>query len=447
MRYNTIFSFISADGVGNPICDELRKVLTNNNTSPKSQSSHRSISSSVDGESSDTQSMDASSPRRQEHTNVLFPKDSDNQRLQDLMKMKNKIMHTVNVAAGSKEEIYNEPSVIRVRKVVNRGYDSDSSSSDSVPDSSTVSQRTESAFSGDYYSDSVRSSLRSSTSEVPRGHVDSHVSNNLNIPRNRSSQRVPEPCGADKQGDAPKREVMEKILHVPHTMEQEKVTKRAITRKNSSSSESDTDYDISRVHIKKSHIGKYQQQLQAPHQQEHRQQKHLMQQQGMPQNKLGKSRSREDGRKTSRDSNKISHDQSSSSHDQHFSSHDQPSSPRDQHSSPRRLFSSEHENHKPPRQHKAQDGTRPKSPLVAQQDEIQQDGGHHSSKKDSRRPDSRHQDTRQHDIRQKEIRQDQRYRVDRQTAYVNGSRACLDGTTQDNGRHPAQYPVIQDYGK
>lgn len=86
----------------------------------------------MEGEISDTQSTETTSPRRPltDHGDIQCPKESDNQRLHDLMKITNKLINSVG--GGPKEGDQNqEQNVVRVRKVKNRGYDSDSSSSDS----------------------------------------------------------------------------------------------------------------------------------------------------------------------------------------------------------------------------------------------------------------------------------------------------------------------------
>ena len=108
-----------------------------------------------EAESSDTQSMDTSPRRRTKPTSdvsdVTYPKDSDTQKLFDLMGVKKKNQNAPTVAEQKK---------LHVQQMTNRNFDSGSSSSGSEPSSPQLSMRTESAFG---YSDSIRSSIRSSS--------------------------------------------------------------------------------------------------------------------------------------------------------------------------------------------------------------------------------------------------------------------------------------------
>ena len=137
-------------------------MLLNNNASPKFRQSTSATQDEL-GESSDTQSMGAaSSPRHRKHnhyardiSDVSYPKDSDRQKLLDLIHPK------------SADEV--EASPHQVKRVVSRRYsESDSSSSGSEPSSPNVSIRPESSF---CYSDSVRSSIRSSSAVSSDGRM------------------------------------------------------------------------------------------------------------------------------------------------------------------------------------------------------------------------------------------------------------------------------------
>ncbi len=110
-----------------------------------------------EAESSDTQSMDTSPrhPRTKptsDISDVTYPKESDTQKLFDLMGVKKKNQNAPTVAADQKK--------LQVQQVTPRNFDSGSSSSGSEPSSPQLSMRTESAFG---YSDSIRSSIRSSS--------------------------------------------------------------------------------------------------------------------------------------------------------------------------------------------------------------------------------------------------------------------------------------------
>ena len=157
-----------SDGGRSSIGDEIKRVLSNNNASPKScRSTSQSTAGVQDdlGESSDTQSMGtASSPRHRKHnhhprdiSNVTYPKDSDKQKLFDLIRPK------------SVFEVEASPQQLQVKKVVSRKYsDTESSSSGSEPSSPNISTRPDSSFG---YSDSVRSSIRSSTTVSSDGRM------------------------------------------------------------------------------------------------------------------------------------------------------------------------------------------------------------------------------------------------------------------------------------
>ena len=138
-------------------------MLLNNNASPKSHQSTTATQDEPD-ESSDTQSMGAaSSPRHRKHnhhardiSDVSYPKDSDRQKLLDLIHPK------------SADEVEASPPR-QVMRVVSRRYsESDSSSSGSEPSSPNISIRPESSFG---YSDSVRSSIRSSSAVSSDGRM------------------------------------------------------------------------------------------------------------------------------------------------------------------------------------------------------------------------------------------------------------------------------------
>ena len=142
-------------------------MLSNNNASPESRrSTSQSTTGAPDelGESSDTQSMGtASSPRYRKHnhhprdiSDVTYPKDSDRQKLFDLIRPK-----SVDEAEASPQ--------LQVKKVVSKKYsDSESSTSGSEPSSPNISTRPDSSFG---YSDSVRSSIRSSSAVSSDGRM------------------------------------------------------------------------------------------------------------------------------------------------------------------------------------------------------------------------------------------------------------------------------------
>ena len=168
-----------------------------------------------------------------------------------------------DAATGSKNTQQQEPSVIKVRKVVNRGYDSDSSSSDSASTSPSLSQRTDSVYSGGaYYSDSVRSSVRSSSSEAPGrgGRLNSSgASSGFNTASNRSSHVEKDTKGPVKSRDLyrdTKQRTPEPANKRQQHMEASRVTRKAVGRQDSSSSDSDTEYGLAHVELRRSQIGK-----------------------------------------------------------------------------------------------------------------------------------------------------------------------------------------------
>ena len=156
-----------SDGGRGSLGDEIRKALANNNTASAAASgalAKRALSggdAATDelGESSDTQSAgggSSSSARHGRHlAHVTYPKDSDKQKLLDLIRPQ------------SNDDV-NKRAQLRVKKVTSKKYsDTDSSSSGSEPSSPHFSARPDSFGGGD----SVRSSMRSSSAVSSEGRM------------------------------------------------------------------------------------------------------------------------------------------------------------------------------------------------------------------------------------------------------------------------------------
>ena len=125
------------------VAEDVKRALSNNNSSPKSQ---RSSHSQVD-ESSDTQSLaDATSPNRSKRTRgesdeAAFPQETDRALLLELIRPKR--------SNGPISE-----NRVDVKRVSSRRYKDSDSSSGSEPGSPRTSSRNESMFS---HNDSLRS--------------------------------------------------------------------------------------------------------------------------------------------------------------------------------------------------------------------------------------------------------------------------------------------------
>ncbi len=156
-----------SDGGRSSIGEEIKKALSNNNASPVARrlagpGPAAGAAGEEVAESSDTQSAGASSPPQRKHhprqvADVSFPRDSDTQKLFDLIRPK------------STEEVDGARTQLQVKKVTSKKYsDSESSTSGSEPGSPNISLRPESSFG---CSDSVRSSLRSSSAVSSDGRM------------------------------------------------------------------------------------------------------------------------------------------------------------------------------------------------------------------------------------------------------------------------------------
>ena len=145
------------------------------------------MGSSIEEELSDTQSTEAvvtPPPGKQEQRDIMAPKATDQERLNDLMKVKG----IVNAA--------DQPNNVHVRKIKSKKYqsDSDTSSSESGPSSPHLSAQTESAFS---YGESQRSSMRSSSAVSSDGHItmvtESYISDRESLQSFNTERGSPKP--------------------------------------------------------------------------------------------------------------------------------------------------------------------------------------------------------------------------------------------------------------
>lgn len=133
------------------VAEEVKRVLSNNNTSPKSQRSTSPLE-----ELSDTQSQaDATSPRRSKRAHdsdeAAFPQETDRALLLELIRPKR--------SNGPIPE-----NRVDIKRVSSARYKDSDSSSGSEASSPQMSSRQDSAFT---HSDSLRSSMRSQTSSIP----------------------------------------------------------------------------------------------------------------------------------------------------------------------------------------------------------------------------------------------------------------------------------------
>ena len=159
---NGLFIIIIS-GTANSVNEEVKRVLTNNNASPKT--ARRTRSNEEQGESSDTQSMEAMSPTRgrPKIDDAAFPREQDKALLMDLI--------------GAKPLLgpprTPEAQTVEVKRVSSQRYAASDSSSDeeasnSAPSSPQFSLRTDSMFDR---SESVRSSLRSTSAQSSEGRI------------------------------------------------------------------------------------------------------------------------------------------------------------------------------------------------------------------------------------------------------------------------------------
>ena len=140
----------------------MKRALSNNNASPQSKLS----TTSADGESSDTQSMeDSYSPRRQLQKDLegtAFPKDSDRQKLLDLIRPK---MQDSEIANSRNATGAEQQGRVEVKHIPSSRYCDSDTSSDSETASPTPPQflRGNDAL---LNSESIRSSFRSTVSAI-----------------------------------------------------------------------------------------------------------------------------------------------------------------------------------------------------------------------------------------------------------------------------------------
>ena len=148
------------------VTEDIKRALTNNNASPKHNTPVMVLR--PEEESSDTQSMELESPRRKGHHSEddgarysAFPRESDHQMLLELMGSRPR----PQIAAQNGEVMRTQHIQVKSR----RFSDSDSSTdSGSAPSSPQFSRRTGSTCT---VSDSLRSSIRSSSAPSSDGRI------------------------------------------------------------------------------------------------------------------------------------------------------------------------------------------------------------------------------------------------------------------------------------